>query len=313
MLQHLTTPRLATVNSFFKTISYKDTLGCYAWNQAVGAGLLPILGDFEVSLRNALHRALSQHFGQVDSFNWMMPRPNPARATNPNAPEFLPSIHKLTTRSANDIKMVIEKVVSKKPRGYVVTPDDVVASLPFGFWEVLISGLSHHRQPSGLQAAILSAVFPLAPDTHNVPYGSPVFKKRIENLLKRIRDVRNRIGHHDSLWMTPEFNRNGVLGFIPKRPRHTINSLRLFTENVCWFVDWIDANISTHIRSSDHWWTLQALLHKQALITYRQFGGEAGTYRIILDSAELPQRTKIGLKNSRSTFRDRLESARYFY
>ncbi len=313
MLQHLTVPRLATVNSFFKTISYKDTLGCYAWNQAVGAGLLPILGDFEVSLRNALHRALSQHFGQLNSYNWMMPRPNPARATNPRAPELLPPVHKLPTRSIEDIKTVILKVKSKKPRGYMVTPDDVVASLPFGFWEVLISGLGHRSQPNGLQAAILAAVFPFAPDTHNIPYGSPVFKKRIEDLLKRIRDVRNRIGHHDSLWTMPEFNRHGSLGFIPQRPRQTITSLRLFTENVCWFADWIDANISTYIRSSDHWWSLQALLHKQALITYRQFGGEAGTYRVILDSAELPLRTKTGSKSALSKFRDRLEAARYFY
>ena len=80
ILKHLTVPRLATVQAFFKTKTDQDLLGCYAWNQAVGAGLLPILGDLEVTLRNALHRALSQHFGNVDSFDWMMPRPNPAHA-----------------------------------------------------------------------------------------------------------------------------------------------------------------------------------------------------------------------------------------
>jgi hypothetical protein len=75
MLKHLTAPRLATIQAFFKAALEQDILGCYCWSQAVGAGLLPILGDVEVSLRNALHRALSQHFGNVDSFDWMMPQP----------------------------------------------------------------------------------------------------------------------------------------------------------------------------------------------------------------------------------------------
>ena len=48
MLKHLTAPRLATIQAFFKTASEQDILGCYGWSQAVGAGLLPILGDFEV-------------------------------------------------------------------------------------------------------------------------------------------------------------------------------------------------------------------------------------------------------------------------
>jgi len=67
MLKHLTLPRLATLQAFFKTKTDQDLLGCYAWNQAVGSALLPILGDLEVALRDALHRALSQHFGGIDS------------------------------------------------------------------------------------------------------------------------------------------------------------------------------------------------------------------------------------------------------
>lgn len=115
MLKHLTVPRLATIRTFFKTKSDKDILGCYAWNQAVGAGLLPILGDFEVSFRNAVHRALSQHFGNADSFGWMMPRQNPARAINPGAPALLPARHKLNPKSKDDVNSAMSKIKAKKP------------------------------------------------------------------------------------------------------------------------------------------------------------------------------------------------------
>lgn len=313
MLTHLTAPRLATIQAFFKAKFNEDIIGCYAWNQAVASGLLPILSDFEVSLRNALHRALSQHFGNVDSFDWMMPQPNPARAVNPAAPMFLPSRHKLNKKAKEDIETVMTKIKGKKPAGYVVTPDDIVAALSFGFWEVLISSLSHNSHPAGLQDAVLAAMLPNAPDTVTLPYGSVAFKVRVTNLLKRIRDVRNRIGHHDSLWITPEFDHHGVLGFIPRRPRHTVNSFRSFADNVCWFVGWIDPAISRYIKNSDHWWSLQALLQPQALVTYRQLGGKAGTYRTLLDSTKLPGRSKKILNKSKSRCRERLVANRYFY
>ncbi len=160
MLRHLSVPRLATLEVFFQTISEKDLLGCYAWNQAIGAGLLPILADFEVSLRNALHRTLSQYFGKADSFDWMMPRSNPTHAGHPTAPPLLPARHKLPPKSKDDVAVAMQKVKGRKPGGYVLTPDDIVAALPLGFWEVLIGGLSHQAQPKGLQEMILAQVFP---------------------------------------------------------------------------------------------------------------------------------------------------------
>ncbi|MFN4267053.1 MAG: hypothetical protein ACK4F8_15045 [Aquabacterium sp.] len=312
MLKHFTDPRLSPLKAFFNTKTDKDLLGCYAWSQAVGAGLLPILGDFEVSLRNALHRALSQHFGGVDSYDWMMPRPNPAHTANAGAPPFLTAHHKLSQQSKDDVLSVVRKIKGKKGKAYVVTPDDVVAALPFGFWEVLIAGLCHRAQPRGLQATIMRQVFPHAPNIHAVPYESEAFRLQVTNLLKRIRDVRNRIGHHDSLWATPEFSQQGTVGFIPRRPRHTVNSLRLFADNLCWFVGWIDPDIPAHIRHSDHWWSLQALLNRKALVTYRQLGGQVGTYRAILDATALPKSKKIRIRPRRQ-YLHRLVADRYYF
>lgn len=313
MLKHLTLPRLATLQAFFKTRTDQDLLGCYAWNQAVGSALLPILGDFEVALRNALHRALSQHFGGTDSFDWMMPRPNPAQVINPAAPKFLPAWHKLGDGSKKNVEIVVDNFKKKKHAGYVVTPDDVVAALPFGFWETLIDSLGHGSHPAGLQAAILANVFPAAPDALTVPHGTKAFRDRVKKLLTRIRDVRNRIGHHDSLWTTPEFNRQGGVGFVPRRPRHTVTSLRLFADNVCWLSGWIDPSIPTYIQNSDHWWSLQALLDRQALITYRKLGGKVGTYRAILAATELPPHSKTKPAKPRLKFLERVTSQRYYY
>jgi hypothetical protein len=76
---------------------------------------------------------------------------------------------------------------------------------------------------------------------------------------------------------------------------------------MCWYAGWIDPHIPTYIRNSDHWCSLQAL------VTYRQLGGKVGTYRAILDSTELPQRSKKSLRKPQRKFHERLIADRYFY
>ncbi|ADJ65619.1 hypothetical protein G5B88_21030 [Herbaspirillum seropedicae] len=313
MQKHFSTPRLAALDSFFVTTSHRDALGCYAWNQAVSAGFLPLLADVEVSLRNALHRALSQYFHAVDSSDWMMPRPNPAHGINPAAPVQLPPVHKLTPKAREDVVSAMGKIKARKPAGYLVSPDDVVAALPFGFWEVLIAGLAHRSQPPGLQAAILAAAFPYAADTATTPYGSQDFRMRLVKLLKRIRDIRNRIGHHEALWSTPEFNVFGVLGHIPRRPRHTVNSLRKFAEKLSWFGGWIDPGISAYMQNNDHWWSLQVLLQRQALATYRVLGGAVGTYRRLLEATRTPANGTMPTLRTRHKRHKRRIVDRYYF
>jgi hypothetical protein len=273
---HLTAPRLKTLDAFFVTTSESDLFGCYAWTQAVGAALLPILGDLEVSLRNALHRGLSQYYSGADSFEWMLKtRPN---LSNPAEPTYW---HKLNRNTHDDVLGAVTKIEKRKGRSNA-TVDDIVAKVPFGFWETIIKGLKHKSHPVGMQASVLGIAFPNAPDLATTLYGDAAFVDRMANLLSQVRDVRNRIGHHDQIWRTPEFDSHGNLGFIPRRPRQTVNSLRLLADQIAWLAGWIDPGITEYIKASDHWWSLQALLTREALIVYRKNGGRIGTYEAVI-------------------------------
>jgi hypothetical protein len=285
MLSHFAAPRLATLQTFFKTTSNNDLLGCYAWNQAVAAGLFPVLVDIEVAIRNSLHVALSQHYGGVDSFNWMLPVPNPAHAVNPAAPSTLPSRHSLSSTTRRELVSLANTVQMRKGPSHIVTPDDIIAGLHFGFWEQLIKGLAHASHPAGLQASILSVVFPHAPVTAAIPHGHATFRNQVANLLKRIRDVRNRVGHHDALWQTPEFDLSGNIGFVPRRPRHTVSSLLQFCTRLHQVAGWIDPEIQRHLHTSDHWASLQALLSREALAAYRVHGGKVGAYQAVIQTS----------------------------
>lgn len=291
MLNHLTPARLATVKQFFQTNNDDDLLGCYVWTQALSSRLLPILGDFEVVLRNTLHRSLSLHYssGVSDSFDWMMPQPNPARQINPNAPSHLSSRHSLSTQSRENVKTAMANVLKNKPHNYAVTPDDIVAALSFGFWEKLIESLNHHAHPAPMQGPILSVALPHAPVSSVADFATSKFRTQIISLLKRIRDIRNRIGHHDAVWTTPEFNEDGQVGFIPRKSRHTITHMLNAIQKIAWLTSWIDPAIPQYMTQTDHWWALNTLLSSDALDIYRQHGGRAGSYLTLLNQTATHQ------------------------
>lgn len=284
MIEYLTSPRANAVQQFFQTTSKKDLLGSYAWCQAVSAGLLPILSDFEISLRNSLHRALSQQYGGMDSFNWMMSTPHPRLATNPKASP-IPAPHKMSKYMAEELSRIKDKLNRRRP----ASPDDMVAALNFGFWEQLINGLDHRsHRVINLQGHILTRTFPYAPDTATVPQSDPAFKNRVVSLLQQIREVRNRIGHHDSVWSCPEFDLYGKTGFFPRRPRHTVISLRMLADRITWFSGWIAPSITTYVHTSDHWASFQTLLSREALAVYRHTGGRVGTSELLFSLPSAP-------------------------
>ena len=117
MLSYLAAPRMAAISRFFHAASDDHQLGAYAWTQAVAAALWPVMGDFEVSLRNAIHRALSLHYGEVESFDWMCQRPNCALSVKA---KMLPAWHCMSKRQQTDIEksreQVKKSIAISKPR-----------------------------------------------------------------------------------------------------------------------------------------------------------------------------------------------------
>lgn len=116
MLSYLAAPRMAAISRFFHAASDDHQLGAYAWTQAVAAALWPVMGDFEVSLRNAIHRALSLHYGEVESFDWMCQRPNCALSVKA---KMLPAWHCMSKRQQTDIEKSREQVKCRIPSDHI--------------------------------------------------------------------------------------------------------------------------------------------------------------------------------------------------
>lgn len=133
----------------------------------------------------------------------------------------------------------------------------------------------------------MSDALPYAPVAAKADFGDQAFRVRIKNLLMRIRDIRNRIGHHDAIWTTPEFDSSGRVGFIPRKPRHTITNMVATMEKIAWLAGWIDPAIPEYMKQTDHWWAFNTLLSRKALAIYRQRGGCVETYKTLLNQTPI--------------------------
>lgn len=141
-----------------------EALQLYAWNAIISAALYVPLQGLEVTLRNALHRELTQRFG-VHWYDRLSPS--------------------LSNPSQNLIAGAKSTVTnSRKP----LTPSRVIAELSFGFWVTLLSGKYHNP----LWTPALYKAFPHLPP--RVP------RKHVHQPLDYLRLLRNRIAHHEPIF-----------------------------------------------------------------------------------------------------------------
>lgn len=147
----------------------------YDWNASLSGAFWVSLGHFEVSLRNALDARLSSRHERLDrSGHWIF---DDARELGRD--RFGRGMH---AQPYKDIAAAIGRVVSnRKP----VDPGQVLSEVSFGFWHQMVSKRQTALWPD------IAGGFPHAPSRARPLVHDPV---------KRLRDLRNRIGHHHRIW-----------------------------------------------------------------------------------------------------------------
>ena len=141
------------------------TLARYLWNMALCEALYSPLQIAEIALRNTLHGCLSARFGGAAWY------------------DVIPSLPAWQQRQLSEARQKL--AVEGKP----VTPGRMVAELHFGFWTGFFNK-SHAN--TGLGHALARLAFAHAPRPERD-------LKKLDARWKRIRDLRNRIFHHERL------------------------------------------------------------------------------------------------------------------
>ena len=150
---------------------HESAVALYRWNAQVSAAFLEILGHVEVLLRNAIDRQFSRSdrhssLSIVRGDVWLCD----------------PAI--LTPESREKVNEAIRRLQSEGKRP---TQDRVVASMSFGFWQALFSGVYEELWRTTLFKAF--------------PHGSGR-RREIANLTGPILHFRNRIAHHEAIFFS---------------------------------------------------------------------------------------------------------------
>lgn len=281
--------RLASYESFFNVSNNASALsGAYSWCRLISSQLFLMIGDFEVMLRSHLHICLSRQYVQIASNSeyWCIDHQVLSNIYNQyqNLPRK-PTKHQLKTlknsvvfsspfRLAPDCQnMVINAVLDllKKNRGHFPLPDDIVANLSFGFWVNLMNGLKHPHHATSL-GNVLHQIFPNSQGTFDIN----LLNEQVDTLF-RLRNIRNRISHQDSILKTPE-SKYPQSEFIPRTPQHLITSLKRLMDLVGLFLVNINPDFLCDVKKTQYWMLLNTLLDVNILEVLKISGGDTSSY-----------------------------------
>lgn len=145
----------------------------YFWNVALCEALYPPLQALEVTLRNGIHRALTERY---ETEAWY---------------DHADCLELKQQHAIIDAKIHIK--TGKDGRDKVITPGRVVSGLSFGFWTTLLNDPYERKiwKPDGY--ALLMAVFPNTPKHMRT-------RKTIFKHYDAMRELRNRVFHFEPVW-----------------------------------------------------------------------------------------------------------------
>ncbi|MFL1449158.1 hypothetical protein ACI77O_12255 [Pseudomonas tritici] len=151
----------------------------YMHNVQMAGAMVPMLNVLEIALRNAIHRRLESQYQRPDWWvSWA------------NVQGF-----SYQCRQINDASAKLAR------RGEQLTPDKIIAELTFGFWSSLFN-----VQFQGTLWKSLRLVFAHCPKAQRQ-------RGNISGSLNQIRDLRNRVFHHEPLlWLTPDLLAHHTVG-----------------------------------------------------------------------------------------------------
>ena len=143
-----------------------DMLTNYFWNIDLAESMVPCLHAVELALRNTIHSTLSTHYG---TDMWFYEE------------DVLQSGQ--LVQFANALREV-----AKKPKPLA---GRIVAELQFSFWVTVLSGPYDQ---------VIWARNNFSPFRTAFPYATSLSRNQAHMRFNRIRQLRNRIMHHEPLW-----------------------------------------------------------------------------------------------------------------
>ncbi len=281
--------RLASYERFFGITQNPIALnGAYSWCRFISSQLFLMIGDFEVMLRSHLHISLSRHcfpHKTADSEYWFIDehllnsllsqyQQLPAFPTNTQITALKRTQFSSPFRLGDSCNSMIMNAILdlfKKNRNRCPSPDDIISNLSFGFWVSFMKDLKH-KANTAILPSLLANIFPNFQGTHD----RALLDAQTDTLF-RLKNIRNRISHQDSILRTPE-SKYPQPEFIPRNQQHLIISLRRLVDLLVKFLADVSQDFASDVKNTQYWMLLDTLLERNFLEIFKISGGDPSTH-----------------------------------
>lgn len=198
-----------------------DRVARYLWNMALSGTLHSTLHVFEITLRNAV-------------FNTSVKLVDTSTLHMPDIPCWLDAQNS-TLLYANEVAEVrrAKTYLSTDPKRR--TPGHLVAKLTFGFWVQLTARVYNELRADGprLWPRGLPSVFPFKwPPGSKKSVPDHGDREMIFDRLHEVRELRNRVAHHEPIWDLDLANQYArmleILGWMSSRMYDVVTALDTF-------------------------------------------------------------------------------------
>ncbi|MEZ8967645.1 Abi family protein [Vibrio breoganii] len=270
--QDLSPPRLSSYGHFFKPKSPTELYGHYCWNEAISAAFFRLIGIAEITLRNKLHSALSQHYY------------NPKSVGSKHSNDWYKHLD-LNQRSKENILKITHKRKKGKwhPKNPPLSHDDVISRLTYGFWPKVLDiqkDIANKPVPWG---QIIPTIIPY----HR--YKTDGYWKKVKHQdilyarLEMVGSMRNRIAHFEPIWKQGALfeetreRQNKVpkkLENAPTSDKEALDRLILIHERIQELLGWLSSSRLKNYQNSYTFRQLNWLLSVSGKATYLDLQGQ---------------------------------------
>jgi hypothetical protein len=217
MQEFISKERLGIYETILK-VKPDQVQAAYQWNKALSGALMPAMQCLEITLRNAIDNGIRRNppkgakLKWLTDVNWITSLPDYLgkkayglkRYKKVIAPKSSEKVDEynylLDKKGARKVikktyeEQKIEETIRKINRsGKLATPDRIISMMDFGFWtNFLDSKFEDEAAEIFLWPNLLPVIFPHAPEG--------ITRDTISSKLKRIRELRNRLSHHEAIW-----------------------------------------------------------------------------------------------------------------
>lgn len=174
--QIVSKPRLNSYRGYWG-VDLDTAVGLYMWNGEVCSELSKLLSYLEISLRNNIHREMSLNAsgGATVTCHWW---------------------DIFATQLKPEAKKLVKRVRDKSPHA-VLSPDEIVSRLTFGFWPNMLAWVA--KQRPNVATKVLPA-HPLSQPGAAATWFDAAARHDATIKFLEFSDARNRIAHHEPLW-----------------------------------------------------------------------------------------------------------------